>query len=36
MVRTLFDPPPELLELDREDLEALRDAVSRLPLRRPS
>lgn len=36
MVRTLFDPPPELLELDREDLEALRDAVSRLPLRGPS
>jgi hypothetical protein len=33
MIRTLFDPPPELLELDREDLEALRDAVSKLPLR---
>jgi DNA-binding MarR family transcriptional regulator len=27
-----FEPPPELLELSREDLEALRDAVSTLPL----
>jgi DNA-binding MarR family transcriptional regulator len=36
MIRTLFDPPPELLELDREDLEALRDAASKLPLRGPS
>jgi len=36
MVRTLFEPPPELLELDREDLEALRDAIVRLPLRGPS
>jgi DNA-binding MarR family transcriptional regulator len=27
-----FEPPPELLELSREDLEALRDAVSKLPL----
>jgi DNA-binding MarR family transcriptional regulator len=26
-----FEPPPELLELSREDLEALRDAVARLP-----
>jgi DNA-binding MarR family transcriptional regulator len=33
MVRTLFEPPPELLELEREDLEALRDAVAKLPLR---
>jgi DNA-binding MarR family transcriptional regulator len=32
MVRTLYEPPPELLELDREELEALRDAVTRLPL----
>jgi hypothetical protein len=36
MVGTLFDPPLDLLELDREDLEALRDAISRLPLRGPS
>jgi DNA-binding MarR family transcriptional regulator len=36
MVRTLFEPPPELLELDRADLEALRDAVTNLPLRDPS
>jgi DNA-binding MarR family transcriptional regulator len=33
MFRELYEPPPELLELDREDLEALRDAVSKLPLR---
>src|SRR6266508_3183495 len=32
MIRTLYEPPPELLELDREDLEALRDAVAGLPL----
>src|SRR5215211_7841794 len=32
MIRTLFEPPPELLELDLADLEALRDAVARLPL----
>jgi DNA-binding MarR family transcriptional regulator len=36
MVSTLYEPPPELLELDREELEALRDAVSKLPLRGPS
>ena len=36
MFRKLYEPPPELLELDREDLEALRDAVSKLPLRRSS
>ena len=36
MVRTLFEPPAELLDLDREDLEALRDAVSKLPLHAPS
>jgi DNA-binding MarR family transcriptional regulator len=35
MFRELYEPPPELLELDREDLEALRDAVSKLPLRGP-
>jgi DNA-binding MarR family transcriptional regulator len=34
MVRTLYEPPPELLELEREELEALRDAVAKLPLRR--
>ena len=27
-----FEPPPELLELTREDLEALRDAVAKLPV----
>ena len=32
MIRTLYEPPPELLELDLADLEALRDAVARLPL----
>lgn len=36
MMRTLFEPPPELLELDRDDLEALRDAVAKLPLRAPA
>ena len=36
MFRKLYEPPPELLELDREDLEALRDAVSKLRLRRSS
>jgi DNA-binding MarR family transcriptional regulator len=34
MVRTLYEPPPELLELEREELEAMRDAVAKLPLRR--
>ncbi len=32
MIRTLYEPPPELLELDLEELEALRDAVVKLPL----
>jgi hypothetical protein len=27
----MFEPPPELIELDRADLMAIRDAVSRLP-----
>ena len=27
-----FDPPPELLDLSREDLESLRDAVAKLPV----
>ena len=33
MIRTLYEPPPELLELDVEELEGLRDAVARLPLK---
>jgi DNA-binding MarR family transcriptional regulator len=33
MFRKLYEPPPELLQLSREELEALRDAVSKLPLR---
>ena len=36
LIRAMQEPPPELLELDREDLERLRDAVSLLPLRAPS
>src|SRR4026209_2942386 len=32
VIRTLYEPPPELLELDLAELEALRDAVARLPL----
>jgi len=31
LMDSLFEPPPELLTLDRADLEALRDAVARLP-----
>jgi DNA-binding MarR family transcriptional regulator len=27
----MFEPPPELLALDRSDLEALRDALAKLP-----
>jgi len=27
----MFEPPPELLEMSREDLEELRDAVTKLP-----
>lgn len=27
----MFEPPPELLTLDRDDLEALRDALAKLP-----
>ena len=27
----MFEPPPELLEMSRDDLEALRDAVAKLP-----
>jgi DNA-binding MarR family transcriptional regulator len=33
LLRAMQEPPPELLELDREDLERLRDAVSKLPVR---
>jgi hypothetical protein len=32
MIRSLYEPPPELLELDLKELEALRDAVAKLPL----
>jgi len=28
----MFEPPPELLTLDRADLEALRDALAKLPI----
>ncbi len=31
LLQGLYEPPPELLELDRADLEALRDAVAKLP-----
>ena len=33
VIRTLYEPPPELLELDLEELAALRDAVAKLPLK---
>lgn len=33
ILERFFEPPPELLELTRTDLEALREAASRLPLR---
>jgi DNA-binding MarR family transcriptional regulator len=36
LMEAMYEPPPELLELDQADLEALRDAVSKLPLREPS
>jgi DNA-binding MarR family transcriptional regulator len=32
LMDSLFEPPPELLTLDRADLEALRDAVAKLPI----
>lgn len=32
VLERFFEPPPELLELTRADLEALREAASRLPL----
>lgn len=31
LLEAFYEPPPELLELDRSDLEALRDAVAKLP-----
>jgi DNA-binding MarR family transcriptional regulator len=31
VLEQFFEPPPELLELDRSDLLALRDAVAKLP-----
>jgi hypothetical protein len=30
-MKAMFEPPPELLEMDRADLEALREAVAKLP-----
>jgi DNA-binding MarR family transcriptional regulator len=35
LMDALFEPPPELLSLDRGDLEAVRDAVAKLPLPGP-
>jgi DNA-binding MarR family transcriptional regulator len=32
VLQRFFEPPPELLELSREDLEALREAAARLPV----
>jgi DNA-binding MarR family transcriptional regulator len=31
LLEGMFEPPPELLELDEEDLEALRSALAKLP-----
>jgi hypothetical protein len=31
IMEMMFEPPPELLRLDRADLEALREALARLP-----
>ena len=31
LTELLFEPPPELLRLDRADLESLRDALAKLP-----
>jgi DNA-binding MarR family transcriptional regulator len=37
VLEAMFEPPPQLLELDREDLRALRDAVAKLPaVKRPT
>ena len=35
LMDALFEPPPELHSLDRADLEAVRDAVAKLPLSEP-
>lgn len=35
LLERLEQPPPELLALDRADLEALRDALGKLPTSRP-
>lgn len=32
VMEAMFEPPPELLALSRKDLEALRDALAKLPL----
>jgi DNA-binding MarR family transcriptional regulator len=32
VLQRFFEPPPELLELSRADLEALREAAGRLPV----
>jgi len=32
LMELLFEPPPELLRLDRSDLESLRDALAKLPV----
>jgi DNA-binding MarR family transcriptional regulator len=32
VLHAMFEPPPELLELDRAELVALRDAVAKLPI----
>jgi DNA-binding MarR family transcriptional regulator len=32
VLEAMFEPPPELLELDRADLVALRDALAKLPI----
>ena len=32
ILRAMFEPPPELLKLERSDLVAIRDALSRLPV----
>ena len=32
VLERFFEPPPELLELSRTDLETIRDAVRRLPI----
>jgi hypothetical protein len=30
-MKGMYEPPPELLKLERADLEALRDALAKLP-----